>query len=155
MPSLPRFGLRLPLPGDVKNARYLGYGPYESYVDKHRASFLCVFSTTAEKNHEDYLRPQENGSHFGCAFAEVMSNDGFGLRMDSETDFSFNLSPYTQEELTHKAHNFELQKAPGPVLCVDYKLNGIGSNSCGPKLLEKYAFNETKFDFALRLTPMK
>ncbi len=155
MPSLPRFGLRLPLPGDVKNARYLGYGPYESYVDKHRASFLCVFSTTAEKNHEDYLRPQENGSHFGCAFAEVMSNDGFGLRMDSETDFSFNLSPYTQEELTQKAHNFELQKAPGPVLCVDYKLNGIGSNSCGPKLLEKYAFNETKFDFALRLTPMK
>ena len=155
MPSLPRFGLRLKLPADVQNARYLGFGPYESYADKHRASFMCVFSTTADKNHEDYLRPQENGSHFGCAFAEVAADDGFGLRMDSETDFSFQLSPYTQEELTQKALNFELQKAAGPVLCVDYKLNGIGSNSCGPKLLEKYAFNETRFTFALRLTPMK
>lgn len=155
MPSLPRFGLRLKLPGDVQNARYLGYGPYESYVDKHRASFMCVFSTTAEKNHEDYIRPQENGSHFNCAFAEVKAYDGFGLRVDSEMDFSFQLSPYTQEELTKKAHNFELEKAMGPVLCVDYKLNGIGSNSCGPRLLEKYAFNETKFNFALRLTPMK
>lgn len=155
MPSLPRFGLRLMLPNDMQNARYLGFGPYESYVDKHRASFMCVFSTTAEKNHEDYLKPQENGSHYGCAFAEVTAPDGFGLRVDSEEDFSFNLSPYTQEELTEKAHNFELQKAGGPVLCVDYKLNGIGSNSCGPKLLEKYAFNETKFTFAIRLTPMK
>ncbi len=155
MPSLPRFGLRLHLPGDVRNARYLGFGPYESYADKHRASFMCVFSTTAQKNHEDYLKPQENGSHFGCAFAEVTDNNGFGLRMDSEDDFSFNLSPYTQEELTLKAHNFELEKAPGPVLCVDYKLNGIGSNSCGPRLLEKYAFNETEFTFSLRLTPLR
>jgi beta-galactosidase len=155
MPWLPRFGLRLKLPDDVQNARYLGYGPFESYVDKHRASFMCVFSTTPEKNHEDYLRPQENGSHFGCSFAEVTSYDGFGLRVDSEMDFSFQLSPYTQEELTKKAHNFELEKAPGPVLCVDYRLNGIGSNSCGPRLLTKYAFDETKFGFSLRLTPMK
>jgi beta-galactosidase len=155
MPSLPRFGLRIKLPGDVLNARYLGYGPYESYADKHRASFLCVFSTTPEKNHEDYLRPQENGSHFGCSFAEVKAYDGFGLRADSETDFSFQLSPYTQEELTKKAHNFELEKAAGPVLCVDYRHNGIGSNSCGPRLLSKYAFEETKFAFALRLTPLK
>ena len=154
MPSLPRFGLRLSLPQDMQDARYLGYGPYESYVDKRRASFMCVFSTTPDKNHEDYLRPQENGSHFGCAYAEVKAYDGFGLRAESETDFSFQLSPYTQEELTKKAHNFELQKAAGPVLCLDYKLNGIGSNSCGPKLLEKYAFDEKEFTYALRLRPL-
>ena len=155
MPSLPRFGLRFMLPKEVENARYLGYGPYESYVDKHRASFLCVFSTTPEKNHEDYIRPQENGSHFGCAFAQVKSYDGFGLKVESENDFSFQLSPYTQEELTQKAHNYELEKADGPVLCIDYKLNGIGSNSCGPKLLEKYAFDEKTFIFKVRITPEK
>ncbi len=155
MPALPRFGLRFMLPGEVKNARYLGYGPYESYADKHRASFLCVFSTTPEKNHEDYIRPQENGSHFGCAFTEVKACDGFGLKVESEEDFSFNLSPYTQEELTHAAHNYELQKAQGPVLCVDYKQSGIGSNSCGPRLLEKYAFDEKNFSFNVRITPMK
>ena len=155
MPALPRFGLRLHLPRELTSARYFGYGPYESYADKRRASHMGLFETTAEDSHEDYLRPQENGSHYGCSFAEVKSYDGFGLRVESESDFSFQLSPYTQEELTEKAHNFELKKASGPVLCADYRLNGIGSNSCGPRLISKYAFDEKKFTFALRLTPMK
>lgn len=154
MPPLPRFGLRLHLPKEAQNARYFGFGPYESYVDKRRASFLGLFETTASENHEDYLRPQENGSHFGCAWAEVTGNDGFGLRLASDGDFSFQLSPYTQEGLTEKAHNYELQKAPGPVLCADFKQNGIGSNSCGPALLEKYAFQEREFSFGLRLIPL-
>ena len=155
MPPLPRFGLRLQLPDGMQNARYFGYGPYESYMDKRRASHMGLFETTAQSNHEDYLKPQENGSHYGCAWAEVTGGDGFGLRIESERDFSFQLSPYTQEELTEKAHSFELKKAPGPVLCVDYRQNGIGSNSCGPKLLEKYAFSETAFSFSLRLSPLK
>ena len=150
--ALPRFGLRRYQ--EAQNARYFGFGPYERYVDKRRASFLGLFETTASENHEDYLRPQENGSHFGCAWAEVTGNDGFGLRLASDGDFSFQLSPYTQEELTEKAHNYELQKAPGPVLCADFKQNGIGSNSCGPALLEKYAFQEREFSFGLRLIPL-
>ncbi len=153
LPQLPRFGLRLHLPAGLTDARYFGFGPYESYTDKRRASYLGLFETTAAGNHEDYLRPQENGSHFGTRWAEVTAADGFGLRLESEEDFSFQLSPYTQEELTAKAHNYELEKAPGPVLCADYKQNGIGSNSCGPKLLEKYAFSETEFTYGIRLSP--
>ena len=33
----------------------------------------------------------------------------------------------------------------------DYKVNGIGSNSCGPRLKKEYRFDEEKFSFALRL----
>ena len=154
MPSLPRFGLRLHLPKELHHARYFGLGPYESYMDKRRASWMGLFETTAESNHEDYIKPQENGSHFGCAWAEAKDRNGFGVRFESETDFSFQISPYTQEELTQKAHRHALQKAPGPVVCVDYRQNGIGSNSCGPALLEKYAFDEKKFAFVWRLAPL-
>ena len=39
-PYLPRFGLGLKLPNDKTDVTYYGYGPYESYSDKHRASWI-------------------------------------------------------------------------------------------------------------------
>lgn len=37
------------------------------------------------------------------------------------------------------------------MVCLDYAMSGIGSNSCGPRLKEKYQFNEPKFKFHIRL----
>ena len=91
MIDLPRFGLRLFLPKAMDQARYYGYGPYESYVDKQRASYMSRFETTAKENHEDYIRPQENGSHYGCLEAEVTNSHGTGVRALSEQGFSFNI----------------------------------------------------------------
>ena len=50
---------------------------------------------------------------------------------------------YTQEELERVAHNYELEESDSTVLCIDYAQNGIGSNSCGPELLEQYRVKET------------
>ena len=66
---------------------------------------------------------------------------------------SFSISPYAQEELTQKAHNFELEEDENTVLCLDYAVSGIGSNSCGPRLMDQYQFNEETFAFTLRLIP--
>ena len=104
--------------------------------------------------HEDYLRPQENGSHFGCDYVCAVSSAGQGLLAVSDMPFSFNASHYTQEELSEKKHNYELEPCGSTVLCLDYKQNGIGSNSCGPKLLEKYQFNNERFCFTLSIRPI-
>ena len=37
------------------------------------------------------------------------------------------------------------------MLCVDYKMSGVGSNSCGPSLLPQYRLEEGRFDFAFSL----
>lgn len=65
--------------------------------------------------------------------------------------FSFNVSYYTQEELTRKKHNFELEKSGSTVVCLDYAQNGIGSNSCGPELRKEYWLNEERFVFEMKL----
>lgn len=70
-PALPRFGLTFILPRDKTKVTYLGYGPYESYVDKHRASWIERFETCVEELHEDYVKPQENGSHYHCYEVQV------------------------------------------------------------------------------------
>ena len=60
------------------------------------------------------------------------------IRFEAEGDFSFNASVYTQEELAGKRHNFELEQCKSNVICVDSAMAGVGSNSCGPELREKY-----------------
>ena len=79
--------------------------------------------------------------------------DGLSLFAEGSRDSCFNLSCYTQEELTKKAHRFELEESPYTVLCLDYAQSCIGSNSCGPDLLEKYRFDEEEFSWELTLVP--
>ncbi len=153
-PYLPRFGLRMFLPRAFNDVGYFGYGPFESYVDKRRASMLGRYETTVAAEHEDYLRPQENSSHCGCSHLSLANPDGGCLEAVGDS-FSFNTSVYTQEELTAKAHSYELEPCGSTVLCLDYRLSGIGSNSCGPQLLEQYQLNEESFDFTVELRPGK
>ena len=151
-PWLPRFGVRLFLPRDFASVEYFGYGPYESYQDKHQASHLGVYAQAVDAMHEDYLKPQENSSHWGCRYV-TLTDGAYSLTASSETPFSMNVSPYTQEELAEKKHNYELTKCGQTVFCLDYKMSGVGSNSCGPELLPQYRLEEEEFAFRFTLMP--
>ncbi len=151
-PALPRFGVRMFLKDSIQEVRYYGMGPQESYIDKHRGSYHGLFRSKVMDLHEDYIYPQENGSHYDCDFVEV-SGGSFGLAVAAEEGFSFNASEYTQEMLEMAKHNYELKAADSTVLCVDHKMNGIGSNSCGPQVLERYQFKENEFKFAFTMIP--
>jgi len=147
-PALPRFGLRLFLPKEMKYVEYYGLGPEESYIDKHHASFHGIFKAEVEMLHEDYIFPQENGSHADCDYVK-MAGDDKQLLVTGGQSFSFNASVYTQEELDKKKHNFELIPSDSTVLCVDYRQNGIGSQLLG--VMEKYQFAEEEFTFSVEL----
>ena len=149
MPFLPRFGLRLYLPKTFDETKYFAYGPYESYIDKHRCSYLGLFKQSVSEMYEDYIRPQENSSHFGCQFLEVSNGRNNSLKVNSMKDFSFNVSEYTWEELSKKEHNFEIEKSGHTIVSLDYKNSGIGSNSCGPELIHTYRLEEEEIDFQL------
>ena len=151
-PDLPRFGVRMFLDKNLSAARYFGMGPQESYCDKHQAASHGLYQANVDDLHEDYIRPQENGSHYDCEYVEL-NNSRYGIVVSAENAFSFNASYYTQEELEEKTHNYELTESDSVVFCVDYALNGIGSNSCGPVVLEQYRFDDVLFRFQFTLIP--
>lgn len=158
-PVLPRFGVRMILKEDMQNINYIGMGPYESYIDKHHASWHGSFSASIDEMHEDYIMPQENGSHFDCSYVQISAPGAsdmsdrttHSITVTSAEPFSMNASPYTAEELTNAAHNYELPESNKSVLCIDYRQNGIGSNSCGPELDEKYRFDEDEWEFGFTM----
>ncbi len=149
-PDLPRFGVRMFLDKKLSAVRYFGMGPQESYCDKHQAASHGLYQANVDDLHEDYIRPQENGSHYDCEYVEL-NNSRYGIVASAEKAFSFNASYYTQEELEKKTHNYELTESDSVVFCVDYALNGIGSNSCGPVVLEQYRFDDVLFRFQFTL----
>ena len=157
--TLPRIGLRLFLSGGMKNVCYFGMGPGEAYIDKHHGAYHGCFKGTAASLHEDYIRPQENGSHWDCDYVTVKGK-GLSLTVaaadeDPSRTFSFNASPFTAEELESKRHNYELEPCGSTVLCLDHKMAGIGSKSCGPDLLPKYRVSDDAYHFAFILKPEK
>ena len=151
-PDLPRFGIRMFLNKKMNEITYFGMGPQESYRDKHQASCHGLFRSKVAQMHEDYIRPQENGSHYDCDYVEL-TNGQCGIAAVSKNPFSFNASVYTQEELERVSHNYELKESDSTVFCMDYAMNGIGSNSCGPDVMDKYRFDEEAFQFQFELIP--
>ncbi len=154
LPYLPRFGMRFTIPSDCDRVEYYGYGPYENYCDKPRADWMGVFETTVDRLYEPYIRPQENGHRWGCKWISV----GDGVRFAkffSDDSLEFNASRYSIRELMDRAHRTELKPLDAVELCIDYKMSGVGSNSCGPELLPQYRLDEKEFDWSLGISLIK
>lgn len=131
----PRVGFTAKLNKKFDKVRYYGYGPNESYVDRRVSCIKDVYDAKVKDSMEHYVRPQETGSHYGVEFMEI--TDGATV-LRAEDEFSFSALPYSAYTLEYTAHDWELPKSDGTYLSLDYYMSGIGSNSCGPRLPEKY-----------------
>ncbi len=154
LPFLPRFGLELSMAEGTEKVSYFGYGPHESYQDKFRSTYKSRFASTVDGLFENYLRPQENGSHYATEWAAATDIQGRGLLFIGRDDFSFTASHYTAEDLTEADHPYSLKKRPETFINLDYKQSGVGSNSCGPQLIEKYRLDEKDIQFSVRIKPV-
>ncbi len=95
-----------------------------------------------------YLKPQEYGGHFDCEYLSLYGADG---NLSFEGAFSFSALPYSQEQLSEKKHNYDLINEDRNTVCIDYAMEGVGSDSCGTVLSEKYRFTEKNFVFRLMI----
>jgi beta-galactosidase len=151
---LPRFGLQLTMPQGTEEVEYFGNGPHESYIDKRQSVKRGKYLTTVDNMFENYIMPQENGSRWGTEWAIISNEQGMGLKFTGNEAFSFNASHYTPEDVTAATHDHKLVKRKETCVHIDYKMSGVGSNSCGPELLEPYRLNETEFTFQLKIRPL-
>lgn len=144
----PRFGIEFGVDKSFGNFAYVGYGPAESYIDKHVACDYGYYVSSAEENYDrKYIRPQESGSHYACRYLEI--KDLFKVKAD--LPFSCSVNPYTTEQLCKTLHAFELEENDFVNVCIDISMRGIGSNSCGPQLSSCYEIPK-KFKNKFRFT---
>lgn len=145
MPFLPRLGLVFSLQDNFEDVTYLGNGPFSNYSDKHLASYFGEFNTTVEDNFEMHIKPQETGNHTNTYRVNVQSPKQ-NVLVTSNDAFNFNVKHYSDEQLTQTKHKDELEKEAITYLHIDVNQSGIGTNSCGPELPEKYRMNEPHYE---------
>ncbi|WP_411345333.1 glycoside hydrolase family 2 TIM barrel-domain containing protein [Paenibacillus sp. WLX1005] len=148
-PYLPRFGLLLTLQSGMEQVTYFGQGPYESYVDKHYSTRFGRYTQTVEQLFYNYVVPQENGSRDRTDWLHITNPLGVGLQVSGSQPFSFQASHYTSADLTTATHAHQLRPRPQTYLHLDYKMSGVGSNSCGPELAEMFRLQEKSFTYEL------
>ena len=133
--SFPRFGIEFGVDKAHGNFSYVGYGPTESYVDKHIACNYGYYVSSAEENYSrEYIRPQESGSHYACKYLAV--KDLF--KVTAKQPFSFSINPFTTKQLCETKHSFQLEENDFVNVCIDLAMRGVGSKSCGPDLPSYY-----------------
>jgi len=147
---LPRLGYEFEMFKNASNFKYFGFGPLESYSDMHNASRMGMYESNTEKEYVNYVVPQEHGNHYNTKLLEIGK-----LRFKNTSGFEFNVSKYSSSDLTDAAHTDELKTDGLTHVRVDYKVSGIGSNSCGQKLLEEYRLSEKNIKFEIRLGIIK
>ncbi len=151
--TLPRIGVQFAMPAGNEKLKYFGCGPTESYQDKRQAGLVGVYSCNVSDHFEHYIRPQENMAHTETHWMTVTDAAGHGLTVKPSgdtSDFSFNCSHFSPAQLAATAHDYELTPQDVTYVNLDYKQAGIGSNSCGPDLDEKYRLSAGHYTFAFR-----
>lgn len=146
---LQRLGFEFELPRTSNAFSYFGRGPLENYCDMCHSTYIGMHQSTAEAEYIKYVYPQEHGNHIDVKSLRIGK-----LEFMSDTSFEMNVSKYSIDALYRANHTDELIEDGKIHLRIDYKNSGLGSNSCGPKLAEKYRLSEKKIDFAFSVRPV-
>ena len=151
-PQLARFGLEFMLTDGLENMEYFGYGPTESYPDRHKACYKAHFKSTVTDNFVPYVKPIENSAHYESIFGAVTDADGKGLIFTAEDNFSFNAMHFTTDMLEKTLHDDELEPLSQTVVNVDLKHDILGGKTDYLNEFEPdrvWDDNELKFTFTV------
>ncbi len=144
---LPRLGYEFTLPSDVKAFTYYGNGPCESYRDLCHAGSVGLYNSDADKEYVPYVRPQEHGNHNATKWLRI------GDLEFAADEMEVNVSAISTAALTKAQHTDELVRDGKTHLRIDYKVSGLGSNSCGPDLEKVYRLEEKQIMFRYSMFP--
>lgn len=160
VPSLPRFGFVMHLPGTLDQLEWLGRGPQDSYPDRKSAMDVGRYKATVDQTFVEYVRPQENGSHEDVRWVKITDKTGRGLLIQACGPLAFTAARFTAEQLDSSRHengeprkNQPLVPRKDVVLSLDARQMGLGGASCGPGPLQNYICRPGHMSFAFVIRP--
>lgn len=156
LPELPREGLSLVLDKSLDRATWYGYGPMETYPDRHQEASVGRWSKPVSEMYTHYPRPQDSGNLESVAEISLTDKSGRGILVKAlDSAISASALPYSATDIAAVAHDCDLNPSGHTYLNLDAAVMGLGNSSCGPGVLKKYAIPHTSQTLAIRLSPLK
>ncbi|WP_370479762.1 glycoside hydrolase family 2 TIM barrel-domain containing protein [Tamlana flava] len=153
MPQLlPRIGISLMLDNSYNQVEWYGRGPQENYPDRKTGYKLGIYNSTVNDMFEPYLVPQDYGLRMDNRYLRMIDKDGNGLEFSMNDHFNFNAHAYTTENITKALYAFQLKKAEGITLNLDYDTTGVGDTS--QPVLNSYRVFPKKYERTITIKPI-
>lgn len=159
--TLPRIGVTLGLPDTFQSVQWFGRGPGEAYKDMKLSQRVGLHSVTSVDDlwaAPDF--PQDCSNRTDTRWLKLSSGHTSVTaqfwqphRPDQRHLFDFMACHYDVTDIAAAQHPFELEKKRKDfvVLRLDADHHGLGTASCGPKTMEKYALKTEPFEFGILL----
>jgi beta-galactosidase len=157
---IPKLGFRLEMPKEMEQLSWFGRGPWDSYVDRKEACFPAIYNSTVTDQYEEYILPQEHGTKQEVRWMSLTDNNGKGLLFvapDQMAASAVHFRPednYTDSNNRSK-HTYQFKSCITSVVNLDAVTRGLGNNSCGPDVLDKYELKAANTAFRFFIIPLK
>jgi len=155
---VPRIGVTLEIPGDLRRVAWFGRGPGENYPDSSAANPVGFWSSDVDAMVTPYVVPQDYGNRGDVRWVELSDGSGRGLRVSrrpGERPFHFSAWPYTCEDIDAARHVTDLTPRDTVTVNLNDQVLGLGSNSWGSEVLDSYRTRFESFSFEFALRPLK
>jgi beta-galactosidase len=158
-PEVPRFGMRMVLPGGFQNLEYFGRGPFENYIDRNHASEVGLYSSSVDEQYVPYITNGENGNKTDVRWLVLSDGKGNGIRISGSPTIDFSALPFPQDQLDREqrdgAHTIDLKRTDMVYLNVDWKQMGVGGdNSWGAPVHAEYKLRAEPMEYSYVISPL-
>ena len=157
---LPKLGFRLEMPKEMEQLSWFGRGPWDSYVDRKEACLPAIYQSTVTDQYEEYILPQEHGTKQEVRWLSLTNGEGQGLLFvapDQMAASAVHFRPednYTNSNNRSK-HTYQFKTCSTAVVNLDAVTRGLGNNSCGPDVMDKYELKAANTAFRFFIIPLK
>lgn len=152
--SFPRIGYTMTVKSGNDTFSWYGYGPYDTYNDRHSGARLARFSGTVDEQFTHHAYPQENGNKYHCSWVSLTDNEGIGLVAEGMPFIESSVMHYSLENLSEAIDESQLKRTDNVTWNIDYKTYPIGNRSCGPPPLEQYVLFAEPVSFSFSIYPV-
>lgn len=152
--SFPRVGYTMTVKPGYDNFSWYGYGPYDTYNDRHSGARIGRYSGTVDEQFIHHAYPQENGNKYRCSWVSLTDDNGEGLVVEGSPFIESSAMHYTLENLSEAMDESQLRHVDQVIWNIDYRTYPIGNRSCGPPPLDKYVLRAEPMSFSFTIYPV-
>src|SRR5574344_208351 len=156
---LPKIGFRLEMPAEMEQLSWFGRGPWDSYRDRKEACLPAIYNSTVTDQYEEYILPQEHGTKQEVRWISLSDKEGNGLLFTAPDQMAASAVHFRPEDNytdrnTRSKHTYQFKSCENTVVSLDAVTRGLGNNSCGPDVMDKYELRAANTSFRFFIMPL-
>lgn len=155
---IPKLGFKTEMPADMENLTWFGRGPWDSYIDRKEACLPGIYKSTVAAQYEEYVKPQEHGTKQDVRWMALSNSNGTGLAFICQDKMAASVVHFRPEDnYTNRdnraKHPYQFKSCKETIVNLDAVTRGLGNNSCGPDVIEKYELKAANTAFQFIIMP--